>query len=162
MTHEERCRKLAKLCEEWGGSLCIAPLGEWPSGVLVAPFWPRVGLAWFRGNVYAESAAYWPWIIHEMAHVFAMNEPPWSAGPTEPVGWQFMVACHLDAMAGHDWMQAFRAVGYNVGKNFRDMSDGELSAYMAWTTEYDRERGLLDGLRPIAIRRPSFFEKRCA
>lgn len=158
MILDERCRKLAQRCEEWGGSLLIAARRDWPPSVSAAPFWPTVGLDWCGGKVCAESSAYWPWIIHEMAHVFAMKEPPWAAGPTEPVGWQFMVACHLDAEAGADWVKAFRAVGYDVGKNFRDMPDAEFAWYMAWTTSYDRERGLLDGLTPLAIRRPSFSE----
>lgn len=150
-----RCSKLSEICRLWGGGFHLMPRSLWHPFLDVAPFAFPVAMDWGTSHVFADRPGAWPYVIHEMAHCFAMREPPAVAGPTEPVGWQLMMACHLDADAGRDWISFFRTHGMNVGKDFRDMTDSEVSNYLTWAIGRDLEAGLLSSLRPVSVRRGS-------
>lgn len=148
-----RCARLDAYCRDWGGALHFMPGRLWGAAISQMQFSHRVGLDWDSCHVFGEHYSAWPLLIHEMAHCFAMREPPHLAGPNEPVGWQFLLACSLDVDAGRDWLTFYRSFGLNVGRDFREMSDPEIAEYMSWTVIAEQNMGLLDGITPLAVRR---------
>ncbi len=154
MTRDEsRCAKLASVCSEWGGGLHVLPRHLWRDDLAIMDFVYPVAHHWGTCHVFIDRPEAWPYAIHEMAHCFAMRFPVEIAGPVEPVGWQFLLACGLDVDAGRDWLAFFRIYGMNVGRDFREMSDAEISFTMAWHVNRDRGLGLVDRLSPAPLRR---------
>ena len=150
---QSRVSRLAAVCSEWGGGLHVLPRRFWRDDLSIMDFVYPVAHDWETCHVFVDRPEAWPYAIHEMAHCFAMGEPAHLAGPTEPVGWQFMLACGLDVDAGRDWLTFYRTYGMNVGKDFREMSDGEISFTVSWHVGRDRGLGLLDErLSPVPTR----------
>ncbi len=150
---ESRCLRLASLCSEWGGGLHVMPRHLWRDDLASMDFMYPVAHDWPSCHVFIDRYEAWPYAIHEMSHCFAMTQPAHLAGPTEPPGWNFLLACRLDVDAGRDWVSFFRRNGLNVGRDFREMSDADVSAYLAWTVARERDLGLLDGITPVPVRR---------
>ncbi len=153
LTNAERIVKLSGWCARWGGSLTIAPDSAWPWGVERFEFFgKKTALDWERAAVYAEELGAWCGVIHEMCHCFAMARAPRDAGPNESPGWQFLLACNLDNLAGADWVQHFRS-GYRIGEEFTsNWSERRVADYLAWAVQQANDIGLVDGFRPLAIR----------
>lgn len=148
-----RVSKLSEICASWGGGLVVCPRRFWRDDLAIMDFVYPVAHCWKTCHVFIDRFEAWPYAVHEMAHCFAMDQPVHLAGPTEPTGWQFLLACGLDVDAGRDWISFYRKYGLNVGKDFREMSDGDVTLTMAWHVDRDRGLGLVDGLSPVPLRR---------
>jgi hypothetical protein len=148
-----RVSKLSEICASWDGGLVVCPRRFWRDDLATMDFVYPVAHCWDTCHVFVDRFGAWPYAIHEMAHCFAMDQPVHLAGPTEPTGWQFLLACSLDVDAGRDWLSFYREYGLNVGQDFRDMSDDEIVSTMALLVNQDRCLGLVDGLSPVPLRR---------
>lgn len=87
-------------CDEWGGSFKYYPgsrtfgFFDSDSGVEEAPFTSKLGIIYEEKTICLIQADNlpWPYVLHEMAHVFACREKPNESDEGSFFGWEYMMA----------------------------------------------------------------------
>lgn len=124
---------LRKIAQSWGGDIFRVTQktfdrlgGERPprqrGPFYVGPFGDDevVGIDWAGRRVYYVSVT-WPTLIHEMAHAFAVTDPPDDSDDLEFLGWEWAMVAHIKADK-EAWLKSMQYYGLDNGDYLGDLS----------------------------------------
>jgi len=153
----ERLRTLNEVIRSWGGSLLIVDeLPKKDKDFGSAPFaWNDLGVNYPKKTIYLAFKAIAlenvvGGIIHEAGHIFATKTPPDElVDESFFMGWEFVLARKVDLL--DEWFRSMR--DYMIsGRDFGYENIDEQTDIIEEYVGRSRERGLIRGEEPIAVR----------